>query len=96
MSEPLNPQVRIGHVHLKVSDLDRSVGKDLLLSQGARRARSARYALLSYTGREAHARGRAKGLHARPQKGTTHRGKGASGAEDLVKRNFVATVRRGA
>ena len=26
MSEPLNPQVRIGHVHLKASDLDRSVG----------------------------------------------------------------------
>jgi catechol 2,3-dioxygenase len=26
VSEPLNPQVRIGHVHLKVSDLDRSVG----------------------------------------------------------------------
>jgi catechol 2,3-dioxygenase len=25
VSEPLNPQVRVGHVHLKVSDLDRSV-----------------------------------------------------------------------
>jgi catechol 2,3-dioxygenase len=26
VSDPLNPQVRIGHVRLKVSDLDRSVG----------------------------------------------------------------------
>ena len=65
---------------------------DLWISEGARRVEGARDSLLSQTSREAHAASRTAGLRIRGRRrGTTRRGKRAAPAEDLVKRDFVAT-----